>query len=222
MTKNANSQEVFIDSYNTTSYLEHDVDSDFLEWYIVEGSNRINELSRQLRSFLNYKSNITLLRFSIFKMDYRTLKKDSISKRVEDLISLFTRYSKTLVMIGIEYESIAEKTRNLLQKIKIQPNNHEISLMKEIKHLESEIWKNLHILSESELNYHPQELHTAIKLACILSSVEGVFYPLFSDFYTELKLDYLKLEKEITELLQLNSTEQSKDIEIKKRMGILE
>jgi len=222
MTRNMLNLGDIYDSFNNSSFLEDNRDSEFLEWYNLEGSERIKELSRQLRTFLNYKSKITRLRFLRFKMYYKTLERNSISKREEELTSLYTRYSNNLLMIGIEDEAIAEKIRKLLQKAIIQPNNHEITLLKEIKHLGSKMWKILHILSEYELNLHPQVLHTAIKIACVLSSTEGLFFPLFSDFYAELKLSYLLLEKELSKLPQLNNTRQFKENERKKMVRILE
>ncbi len=76
----------------------------------------------------------------------------------------------------MEKGTIAEKIRILIEKVKTQPNDLDINFLKEIKHLGGELWKNLHILSEFEIHYHPRLLQMAIKIACVLSSVEGVFF----------------------------------------------
>ncbi len=64
MTKYKNKFGEVTDLFNTPSLLEYEEDSESLEWYSIEGSERIYELSRQLRTFLNYKSVVIRFRFS--------------------------------------------------------------------------------------------------------------------------------------------------------------
>jgi len=45
-------------------YEDYNEDYIFLEWYSIEGENQIKKLSRQLRTFLNYKNSMILLRYS--------------------------------------------------------------------------------------------------------------------------------------------------------------
>jgi len=54
----------FYDPLNESSLLDIEDDSIFLEWALMEGSERINELSRQFRTFLNYKFALILQRYS--------------------------------------------------------------------------------------------------------------------------------------------------------------
>ena len=222
MTKNIINLSGLSDSFNTPSLLEYEEDSESLDWYSTEGSERINELSRQLRTFLNYKSAIIQFRFSGSQKGENFLNKDQIIKSESELFSIYSRYTALIKKIGVEEGTIAEKIRILIEKVKIQPNDLDINQLKKIKHLREELWKNLHIFSEFEFHYYPRLLHMAIKIACVLSNVEGVFFSLFSDFYGELKRSYLQLEKELSGLIYLNENEQFEAKKKKRSVKILE
>lgn len=222
MTKTGNSLVDLHDIFSNNSLLDYEEDSKFVEWYLIEGSMRINELSRQLRSFLNYKSAIIRFRYSNSSEVDNVLKKEPIIKLESELSSLFHRYANLLKMIGVEDGIITEKMLILIEKVKGQPYDFEINLLKEIKHLGVEIWKKLHILSEFELHSHPQLLNVVIKIAGILCSAEGAFFSLFSDFFGELKQSYLQLEVELSGLLHLNEEVQFKEKKKKRRVRIVE
>jgi len=222
MTKNIKNTDGLYDSFISPSFLEYDMDFEFLEWYSLEGSERISELSRQLRTFLNYKSSIISLRFSRSQKEGNIFKEDLLVKYRGEFFLVYSRYSILLKSIGVDEETIAEKIRILMEKVKIQPNDLEINQLKEIKYLGEELWKNIHILSGFEFHSHSRLLHMAIKIACILCTVEGVFFSLFSDFYGELKWSYLQLEKELSALLCLNENQQFKTKKKKRQVRILE
>ena len=223
MVKNKNDLDWLYNSLTDDPFFsDYDEDSEFLEWYSIEGSNRISELSRQLRSYLNYKNAIIRYRFSGSQKADNFFNKDLMLKRGSELFSEYSRYTIFLNRIGADEASIAKQILILKDKVKIQPNNLEINLLKEIKHIGGKMWENLHILSEFELHYHPQLLYMAIKVACILSSTEGVFFSLFTDFYGELKHSYLQLEKELSELLCLIGDKHFETETNKKRVNILE
>lgn len=221
MTKNMNNLGDIYDLFSSSSFLEYEAESKYLEWYSVEGSKRLSELSRQLRTFLNYRSAIIQLRFSRSQTSSDSFKKDIILKRNSELLSLSSRYTTLTNKVGVEELSVAEKIRILMQKIKIQPKRLHLDILKEIKYLGNEMWKNIHILSEFDLHFHPQVLNMVIKIACILSNVEGIFFLPFSKFYCELKRNYLQLERELSGLLFLTDVEQVK-LKKKKQVGILE
>ncbi len=210
------------DIFDGPSHLEHEEDSEFLEWYSMEGSERISELSRQLRTFLNYKSTIIRLRFSRTRECDNTLKKDSIMKWEGELFSLSSRYATLLKIIGVEGRTLTEKILILMERIKAQPNDFEINILKDIKQLGGEIWKILHSHSELEIHHHLQLFQMTIKIASILCSAESALYWPFSCFYEELKRNYLQLEKELSGLLQLNGEEQVESEKNKRQVRLLE
>lgn len=222
MTKNSNNLVDLHNFFSNPSFFDYKEDSGFLEWYSIEGDTRISELSRQLRSFLNYKSAIIRFRFSESSEADKTLKKDPIMKWEGELSSLFSRYATLLKMIGVEGGIIEKEILILIEKVKAQPNGLEINLLKEIKHLGVEIWKRLHILSEFEIHHYPRLLNVAIKIAAILCNAEGAFFSLFSDFYGELKQSYLQLEGELSGLIRLNEDDQFKEKKNKRLVRVFE
>lgn len=222
MEKNGNNIVDFQNPFNNLYFLDYETDSNFLEWYTLEGSERINELSRQLRTFLNYKSSIICLRFSGSQNRNQIIKNDNIIKQESELFSLSSRFTSLLKKIGVEEGGISEKIQIFIDKVKTQPKNLEIKVLKEIKMISSKIWKILHILSEMELQNYYKLLNITIKLASILCNIEAVFFTIYSDFYGELKHNYLQLEKELSILLCLNEDEQFETKEKKKQVRILE
>ncbi len=201
-----------VDIFEDLSFLNYEEDSEFLEWYSIEGSNKISELSRQLRSYFNYKSAVIRYRFSDNQFDSIIIK-DPIKKKESELLSLSSLYIKLLKKIGLNDKSVKEKILILIERVKTQPYDFEKSLLREIKQLGSKIWKYLHIISDLEIHNRPQLLQLAIKIAHILCEAEDAFYWPFSCFFNELKTNYQQLEKESSEFIQLNEVEK---IEVKK------
>lgn len=204
------------------SYLDYEEDTEFLDLCVLEASEKISELSRQLRTYLNYKCAITRFRYSKSRENMKTPKKGPILKIEGELLSLFSRYVTLLKIIGVEEGKIAEKIQIQMQEIKTQPNNFKIKILKDIKTLSGEIWKRLHTLSEAKIHPHPQLLNVVIQIADISCSVQGAFYFPFFDFYKELKLNYMQLEGELSNLLHLNENNQLKAKKVKKRVRIVE
>lgn len=206
-----------IDIYDISdniSLLETEVTSEFLDWYSLEGSDRIFELSRQLRSFLNYKCEIIRIRFSKSNRSEPITMQNPIKIRERDLALLFSQYSVLLGKIGIVDGKIAEKIIELIQKVKNKSLEIDKKYFKEIKTLSKKIWNVLHSLSELELHRHPRLLNVIIQIASLLCSSESVYFSPFSDFYRELKLNYLQLEGEISNLIPI-ADEMRKEIKKK-------
>lgn len=206
-----------IDIYDISdniSLLETEATSEFLDWYSLEGSDRIFELSRQLRSFLNYKCEIIRIRFSKSNRSEPITMQNPIKIRERDLALLFSQYSALLGKIGIVDGKIAEKIIELIQKVKNKSLEIDKKYFKEIKTLSKKIWNVLHSLSELELHRHPRLLNVIIQIASLLCSSESVYFSPFSDFYRELKLNYLQLEGEISNLIPV-ADEMRKEIKKK-------
>lgn len=210
------------DLFNTLSLLETEDDLEFLEWYLVEGSNRIDELSRQLRTFFNYKNSVIRIRFSRSREEYKKYKNELILKQENELSNLFFQYKLLIDNIRANEETIAEKINILLQNVRHQPKNLERNILKEIKKHGDDIWMILHVLSTFDIHYYPQLLHVAIRIASILCSAEGEFFWPFSCFYRELKQSYTRLEEEVSGLLHSNEKLQFKENKKKKRVIVVE
>ena len=204
------------------SILDYEEDKDFFDLFSNEGAERINELSRQLRSFFNYKTAVIQLRYSNPQKIKTLHHKKTILELKGKLASLFSQYATKLRLLGLKEELLAEKLLSLLEKVKVQPNSSEIHILKEIKSLASEIWNIIHILSEYEIYYHPQLLNVVIQIINLLCSAQEVYSSLFSEFYKELKQNYIQLGDEITLLLHLNDENRFDSESKKKRVRLKE
>jgi hypothetical protein len=216
--KNWNS---ILEAFIPFSLLEIEDDSEFLEWCSIEGSERLNELSRQLRTFFNYKNAIIRIRFSGSQESGNSSKNDSIMRQEDELSTLFFQYTPLLDIIGADEGTIAEKIRCLMEKVRDQPKSLEKDQLKNIKKLGNDIWMRVHTLSTFELHYYPLLLHVVIKIARILCGAESEFFWPFSCFYEELKQNYSRLEEELSGLLHSNEKVQFEANKKKKRVKIV-
>lgn len=206
--------------FHESLLLEYKEDPDFLDWCALEGSDKISELSRQLRSYLNYKCNLIRARYSESRGDHDIPKRAPILKWEGELSSLFSRLVPLLNSIGVEKGIITEKIQILMRKLTTNPNDFEINLLKDIKHLSADIWKRLHILSELEIHRHPKLLYVLIQVAGVLCSTQGAFFIPYLKFYHELKQNYMQLEGELSSLLQFNNKNQFNEEKDKIRVRI--
>ena len=222
MVEHWNDLNGFYGSLSDPSLLEEEEDSEFLEWIEMEGSERIDELSRQLNTFFNYKNSIIRLRFSGSREDDNISKKVDIVIRVKKLYNLFSQYESLLEMIRSGEEPLVERITHLMVKIIANPNALEATLLKEIKKLGDELWIRLHELSTLEFHHQPSILYKAVSIAEVLSNVQGAFFYPFTSFYGELKENYARLEEELSGLLPSNDSIRGEAKKMKSKVKILE
>ncbi|TKJ25908.1 MAG: hypothetical protein CEE42_06310 [Promethearchaeota archaeon Loki_b31] len=197
----------YYDPLNESSLLEIEDDSIFLEWTLMEGSERINELSRQLHTFLNYKFALIRQRYSKSPANNKKTKNDMYIKYSKDLSDLISEYLLLIKIIGASEDNLAQKIQDIMQKAKLHASDFEIEILKKIKLLGGSIWKEIHILSEIEYD-NSILLKVVFKTAKLLCNAESAFYFPFSNFYRELEKNYLELDYEISSLLYTNIEEQ--------------
>ncbi len=222
MVEHWNDLNGFYGSLSDPSLLEEEEDSEFLEWIEMEGSERIDELSRQLNTFFNYKNSIIRLRFSGSREDDNISKKVDIVIRVKKLYDLFSQYESLLEMIGAGEEPLVERIKHLMVKIIANPNTLEANLLKKIKKLGDELWIRLHKLSTLEFHHQPSILYKAVSIAEVLSNVQGAFFYPFTSFYGELKENYARLDEELSGLLPSNDSIRGEAKKMKRKVKILE
>lgn len=191
-----------VEIFSNPSYLDYEEYFEFMEWYSLEGNIQIIELSRQLRTCLNYRS--SLIRGNLFNFQKKNIdyKNEKLMKHKEDLISLSSRYVALLNNEIIEKKNIKKKLLYLIEKVKNHLNNYDINLLKEIKVLNQKLWNVLHLLSEYDLSHHPELLKLIIKIASICSSAASIFYYALSHFYEEIARNYQQMEKELIQTSQ--------------------
>ena len=188
---------IFDDHEDYITFFEQGENDDFSDWYSLEGSESLIELSRQFRTFFNYKYLIIRSKFSEINKSTKISNNDKIISCKNSIFNLSSQLINLLNEIGVENGNIIEKIQILQQKVGRVPTKPDIFLLKKIKFLAEEIWENLHIISELELHYHPKLLKIAISIANIASSVKGAYNLALLDFFIELRRNYLQLEKEI-------------------------
>jgi thymidylate kinase len=120
MNNNMNDLARFETNMNNSSYLEYDEDNDFLEWYMIEGAERINELSRQLRTFLNYKKSVIQSRFSKSGKFDRISKSDLLTKlkKIADEYTTFLREFKEKSELIYNHQNLLMVSNKVQQILK--------------------------------------------------------------------------------------------------------
>ena len=210
------------DSMYETPYLDDDIDDGILEWHSIEGAERIKELSRQLRTFLNYKTSMIYLRFSRSQNCDPFHNRNMIIEKERELNMLTSHLLANLKEIGVDDgDNIGEKIQNLFDKIKTLPNEIDINRLKDIKSINKKIWELIHILSELEIHHHSRLFNRITNIACISCEIQSIMFHPFSEFYYELKSNYLLLVKEISGFLRINDKNKSPSIKNKNRERVL-
>jgi len=204
-----------IDIFEISGILETEQSPEFLDWVSLEGSERINELSRQLRSFLNFKCEIIRMRFSKSSLLESNSKVfistiNPLRELETDLAAKFSQYTKFLKNIGVVDGNIVEMIKKLKDNVRTKSCEIDRNAIIQIRNLSKEIWIILHKLSELETHQHPRLLNVIIQIAGILCSSESLFFSPFSDFYLELKENYSQLEGEFTNLMNAKDGFKSK------------
>jgi len=200
---------IFDDHEDYITFFEQSSNDYFFDWYSLEGSESLIELSRQFRTFFNYKYLIIRSKFLKINKSTKIANDDKIISCKNNIFNLSSQLINLLNEIGVENGNIIEKIQILEQKVGRLPTKPNTLLLKKIKILGEEIWENLHIISELELYYHPELLKIAISVANIVSSVKGAYNLILLDFFIELRRNYLQLEKEI-EILNSYSIDSEK------------
>lgn len=185
-------------------YLDYVEYSEFMEWYSLEGNTQIIELSRQLRTYLNYRSSLIRGNLVNFKNENISYKTENLLKNKQKLISLSSRFVTLLNNEMLREKNINKKILCLIDRVKIHHTNYDINLLKEIKVLNQKIWYILHLLSEYDLSHHRDLLRLIFKIADICCNTASIFDYALSHFYQEITKNYQQMERE---LIQFNHEE---------------
>ena len=179
-------------------YLEFEEEDEFLEWYSIEGKNQIFELSRQLRTFLNYKKSMLHLRFSRNQIAYTYLQEAKIRQYERALNESSSQLVSLLKNLPLLNGDLSNKINNLISKTLENSQNQESKNFIEISKIINKIWELLHVLSELEVQHYPRLFNRILIIASIACEIKHLIFPLFSEYFLELKEHYRILEKEIS------------------------
>jgi len=180
-------------------YIEYDGEDIPYSMYEIHGVNKIRELSRQLRTILNYKTATIQYRFRPKFITYPhrlDIKYNQTKENLKHLASKFIKLLSNIKGNGVSYEV---ELKRLI--ISLSENKISKSLLTDLKNVTQKLFITVHALSEQEIQLHPKFLkfitnlsHEACKVLKILNSWASVFYE-------ELRINYLQLYDELTLLI---------------------
>jgi hypothetical protein len=188
-------------------YIEYDSDDNPCSIYETNGINRINELTRQLRTFLNYKAAIIKYRFRPNTINQPTLldiKSTETSKKLKQNASEFIKQLKKIKGKGISYE--CELIR-MLERVRFAENVISNKLLTDMKETTQNLFTIIHELSEREIHLQPNLLKFTINLTQDACKVFKIFNSWALEFYEELRVNYHQLYDELTLLIQNEGVE---------------
>jgi len=193
------------------SYLDYEVDDLVLGLYETEGVRKITELSRQVRSLLNLKTNT---------IRYRFRSNSNISAKIQDVEfyenkkqfeSLALRFIRLLNKIkGMSSRALEEEIQILFNQVTIKKDQISLSLLEQLEDLTFQLFIKIHYFSEQALYDHPHFLKSLIQIAIEVCKTRKNMNHAFSEFYAELGENYHNLEEELTSIVPENGIKNEK------------
>ncbi len=180
--------------YIEEPYIESEYDDIFNDWYEIEGVRKIKELSRQLRTFFNYKTEVIRYRFRsspIIVENYTNTKFFSQKQKIE---SITYEYITMLKKLKKNAQTLEQGIRSLFF------GNNKIQL-KNLSEITEKLFMLLHYFSEESLHDHPKFLKFNVILAKNICLVKKCLYAQYSEFFEELEINYNNLEGELEDLI---------------------
>jgi len=179
--------------YIEDSDFSSEYDEIFNDWYEIEGIRKIKELSRQLRTFFNYKTQVIGYRFQSNSISYETTTKFLTQKqKVESLAYEFITLLKKVKKLG---QTLEEGIRSLYYE-------NDKSQIKRLSAINEKLSILIHIFSEESIHDHPRFLKFIIVLGKNICLVKKCLNAQFSEFYKELEINFHGLEVELESLLE--------------------
>ncbi|MCJ7647859.1 MAG: hypothetical protein MUP85_04545 [Candidatus Lokiarchaeota archaeon] len=185
--------------YIKDPYLESEYDEIFNDWYEIDGVRKIKELSRQLQTFFNYKTELIRYRFQSSPNPtqyYSNTNFFSRKKEIESLTHDFITLLKTLKKDG---QILEQGVHSLFLKNNKSQINKLSIIIEKLSIL-------LHYFSEESLHNRPKLLKFNVSLAQTLCLVKKCLYAQFCEFYGELEINYHSLNGELEILIEKTSS----------------
>ncbi len=201
-----------------SQYIEFDSEDIPYSIYEIEGVSKITELSRQLRTFLNYKAATIHYRFQPKTVSCCYQTKKSISEIEVKLKKITSKFINLLIQIkgnSVSYE--IELKKKILGLLVNEDNKNQI---KDLRNLTKKLFMIIHLLSEQEIYIYPLLLKFILNLSQEACIVYKILNKWASGYYDELRLNYAQLFNELKELIQTNQTyknykKEHRDLEVR-------
>ena len=177
--------------YNDDPYFEEELEQ-FNEWYKIEGINKIKELSRQLRTLFNYKSEVIKFRYH-----------STLSPTINNASTTFLARKQKTEISTLEFIKLLKKIKENAKTLEQGISNlflDNTARLKKLSKISELLFILTHKFSEDNLHRHPNFLKFIVKLANHLCLVKKSLYTQFSEFFEELSKNYKNLEEELTQL----------------------
>ena len=180
--------------YIEEQYIELEFDDIFNDWYEIEGVRKIKELSRQLRTFFNYKTEVIRYRFRSNLFPAKNCANTKFFSQKQKIESITYEYITMLKKLKKNTQTLEQGIRSLFF------GNNKIQL-KNLLEITEKLFMLLHYFSEESLHDHPKFLKFNITLAKNICLVKKCLYAQFNEFFEELEINYDNLEGELEDLI---------------------
>ena len=184
-------------------YIDDQTNQLFLNWYELYGINKISEHSRQLRSLLNFKNHIIILRFSLLESTKKSI--SSFYPKYIELKSEFENISLRIIKFLNQNLNVNSSVENSLQiiidKATLNNDKFSLSIIEKLKKLLYDLFKAVHLISEQEIKWGFKFLKLVFSVsseACRVNQFLDIPYALF---YEELRKFYIYLEQDLSSLV---------------------
>jgi hypothetical protein len=181
-------------NYIEDSYIESEFEEIFNIWYEIEGVKKIKELSRHLRIFFNYKTEVIRYRFRSSPFPAKNCANTKFFSQKQKIESFTYEYITILKKLKTNTQTLEQGIRSLFFW------NNKIQL-KNLLVITEKLFILLHYFSEESLQDHPKILKFNITLAKNICLVKKCLYTQFNEFFEELEINYNNLEGELEELI---------------------
>jgi hypothetical protein len=176
------------------AYLELESEEILLGWYEIEGVRNIIELSRQVRTLLNYKTETITYRF-------RSNENTSMNQTDTEFLNLKQKFESLALKFITLLRNFKETARTLEEGIQSLCFYTEKTPLKKLEEITDQIFVQIHHFSEKNLHNHPLFLKILVKLTQEACFVRKCINAQFSKFFEELGKNYCNLEKELEILI---------------------
>ena len=189
-------------NYIEDSFIESEYDDLFNDWYEIEGKKKISELSRQLRTFFNYKAEVIRSRFRSSPSLVENYANTKFFSQKQIIESLTHEFLTILKKVKKSAQTLEQGIRSLFF------GNNKAPIYK-LTEITEKLFKLLHYFSEESLHNHPKFLKFNVVLAKNICFVKKCLYAQFSEFFKELEINYSNLEGDLQELIGKTPIEKS-------------
>ena len=189
--------------YIEDPYIGSEYDDIFNDWYEIEGVRKIKELSRQLRTFFNYKAEV--IRY-LFRPSPNLAENDTNTKffsRKQEIESL----TREFIIFLKKFKENGQTIEQGIQSLFFDNNK---TLLNKLSEITEKLSMLLHYFSEESIYDHPKFLKFNVILAQNICLVKKCLNAQFSEFFEELEINYNILEGELEHLFETMLNEQKK------------